>query len=86
MRGGWWVEDDGWIRGLLILLELAVRIVEDAKIPFIELDMLTGRHYLTQLAFNVVSMMIMKMKYALQTRSVQNGQTPALYPFAPCQT
>jgi hypothetical protein len=45
MRGGWWVEDDGWqrrIRGLLILLELAVRTVEDAKIPFIELDKLTG--------------------------------------------
>jgi hypothetical protein len=47
---------------------------------------LDPQHYPTQLAFNVVSMMIMKIKYTLQTRSVQNGQTPALYPIAPCQT
>jgi len=45
MRGGWWVEAferQRKIRSLLILLKLAVRTVEDAKIPFIELDILTG--------------------------------------------
>lgn len=42
MRGEWWVEDDGGRQECRFLENFDSWNVDDAKIPFIELDMFTG--------------------------------------------